>query len=100
MMWKYRPSCPICNKQLVVDYEDYIEGTIMEFVCHCADGHYSHDFAYGSFRETIGTKEWESHQSDSNEVYQKREAETRKTILEMRHEYEMAQKLLPDKEQA
>lgn len=51
-------SCPICQGELVQDYNDYIGYTQTEFGDHCKNGHYEYTFSYGEHYERIGFQQW------------------------------------------
>lgn len=63
-------KCPVCKKELIKSYEDFLDGLgpLMESSYHCKDKHYYYDFAYGSYREHILGSDLEWHYTTKDEV--------------------------------
>lgn len=50
-------KCPICHNEAYYEYYDESVGTVEEYICCNRCGYY-YEFAYGAYREYIGSKEF------------------------------------------
>lgn len=49
-------NCPVCSEKLIVNFRDYIEGTLMEDELECPNRHYLTHYSTGNCTINVGSK--------------------------------------------